>query len=395
MDNPPSLRVQAYRLRLYPNQAQEWAMVQFRGGSVCVYNWALEQYEAGWSAYCEAVAALPEDMADDQRKAAKKAAFQAHWPNRFALSRDLTQMKKLAPAEGERDYRWLADVQAQTLSQALIDCERATQRFLQSVRNKDGESFPRFRSARRHESFRYQQGVKCDDRRVYLPKIGWVRYRAGRAPQGRITQATVKREAGAWYCAVFTERPMEVSPVPADPTTAEGVLLGIDAIVTTSAGLQRLNPQYLERDLDRLARAQRDLARKQKGSRNRRKAVLRVQRIHARIAACRQDTLHQLSRDLVDAHSAIFTQNADFRVEQAAPAPRARHRKMADAGRGALRQMLAYKAGWAGKGFVAVESPCEDSGDGQIPPRSRAEAVRAAGLAVLANGRTPVEGDGQ
>ena len=164
------------------------------------------------------------------------------------------------------------------------------------------------------------------------------------------TSCTVTRDAAGRYFVSFV---VEVETATL-PTTAKvaGIDLGLAHFATLSDGTTIDNPRYLQRDLDRLARAQRQLARKQKGSKNRDKARRKVARIQARIADKRADFLHTLSTRLVREYQALAVEslNVSGMVRN-----RRLSRAIADAGWGMFLGMLAYKCAWYGRELRSVD----------------------------------------
>jgi putative transposase len=178
-------------------------------------------------------------------------------------------------------------------------------------------------------------------------RIVWSRPLPERAEPSTVT---ISRDpAGRWFCSILVET--TVTPHPATDT-AVGVDAGITSLVTLSTGEKIANPRHERRDRVRLARAQRALSRKQKGSNNRQRAVRKLARVHARIADRRRDVLHQLGTRLVRENQTVVIEDlavanmlANHRVARA----------ISDAAWSQLRAMLTYKCRWYGRELVVLD----------------------------------------
>lgn len=257
-----------------------------------------------------------------------------------------TQIKQLPALKQQEETTWLNTVHSQVLQDAVLDLDDAFNRFF-SKQN----GYPKFKSKHgRKQSFSYPQGVKVSDGKVWLPKIGWVRFRKSREIEGVIKRATVRRKASGWYVSLLCE--VEIEPpvaVEVTPENSVGIDLGSIDLVTLSDGRKVGNPRHYRTAERKLARAQRSLSRKQKGSNRRAKQKQKVARLHEKIANCRKDDLHKLSAQLVRENQAVFAEDLNV-----AGIAKRMGKSVYDAGWGELLRQLKYKSEWQGKTFVQI-----------------------------------------
>lgn len=137
-------------------------------------------------------------------------------------------------------------------------------------------AFPRFKKKGLDDAFRHPQGVKLNQQngRIYLPKLGWMRYRASRFVEGEIGQVTVSSHAGRWFVSVQTEREVEAPVHPA--MSLVGIDVGVARFATLSDGTHIEPVNAFRSAAAALAKAQRAMSRKVKFSRNWRKAKAKV-----------------------------------------------------------------------------------------------------------------------
>jgi putative transposase len=257
------------------------------------------------------------------------------------------------------EYGWLTSVHSQVLQQCLIDLERAYTNLFA------GRALPpTYRKKFLSDTFRYPQGFRVDGNRVYLPKIGLVRFWKSRDIDGTIKNVTVSRTGKHWFVAFQVE--MEL-PEPVHPSTAEvGIDLGIATFAAFSDGTLLPPLNVLRTHERKLARAQQALARKVKFSQNWKKQKARIQTLHMRIANCRHDFLHQHSTTISNNHAVICIEDLQVRnmsksAKGTVDAPGRNvaaksglNKAILDQGWGLFRRMLEYKQTWRGGEVIAI-----------------------------------------
>jgi putative transposase len=252
------------------------------------------------------------------------------------------------------ERNWLTEVSAVPLQQSIRNLSVAYKNFFDSVKGKrKGKKVnpPKFRSRRSKQSAAFVNSgfALKDNNRVYLAKIGFLDVVWSRPLPSAPSSVTVIKDAANRYFLSFV---VEVSPeLLPDNGQAVGVDLGIIDFATLSEGEKIKAPKPLKARLKRLRKCQRNLARKQKGSKRREKARLRVAKLHAKVKDTRTDFLHKLSTKLIRENQTIILEdlNTSGMLKN-----RRLSRAISDLGWRSFRTMLEAKSVMYGRDFRVI-----------------------------------------
>ena len=308
--------LRAYKTELDPNNHERTALLKHAGARRWAYNWGLKR------------------KIEEYDQTGKS-------PSAKSLHRKLNRLKKT-------DLGWMYEVSKCAPQEALRDLDLAFAHFFRRLRQGEKPGFPRFKSKKRGiGGFRLTGTIKVYERHVQLPRLGRIKlkergYLPFDDPKVRILSATVTERAGRWFVSLQVEgEHEEVLP----RKTTGGVDLGITALATLSDGESFENPRTLagaERKLQRLNRA---VSRKKKGSKNRRKAVRKLARAHARVANIRENVLHEISAAIVKRFGVVGMEDLNA---EGMGRNRCLAKALKDAAFHELRRQVEYKAAWNG-----------------------------------------------
>lgn len=332
----------SYKFLLRPTRRQEIALAACLEDHRTLYNAALEH----------------------RRTAYRMAGVTIRYGDQSA------ELKHIRADDPDGQGRWSFSSQQATLRRL----DKAFAAFFRRVKAGQKPGFPRFKGRGWFDTVEWPKdgdGCRWDSQPehptatyVRLQGIGHVRVHQHRPVRGRVKTISVKREGRRWYVILACD------DVPAEPLPATGAVVGLDmgvaSLVTTSDGEHLANPRHLAATADRLAAAQRDLARKKRGSKRRLKAVVRVAALHAKVRRQRLDHAHKAALDLVrdydvivheDLRIANMTRSASGTIDNPGRNVAQKsglNRSILDAGWGVFLTILAHKAESAGRELIAV-----------------------------------------
>jgi putative transposase len=311
--------LKAYKFLIKPAKEQSEMFEKHFGAARFVYNWGLEQKTKSY------------------QEGKKTLTF-------LGLGPELVKLKK--------ENIWMKEVNSQSLLASLKNLDNAYTRFF---REKKG--FPKFKSKYNpKQSFQCPQHCTVDFEKglLNIPKVKNIKTVFHRQFEGDIKTVTISKvPSGKYYVSILVEdgKSLQIKPK-LDRNDAIGIDMGLKDFVVTSDGDKIANPKYLRKSEERLARRQRKLSVKKKGSNNRNKQRKKVAKLHKKIANQRKDFLHKVS------HQIVHKNHGTICVEDLCVKGMVKNRKLAksisDAGWGMFYNFLKYKSEWHGKNFLDI-----------------------------------------
>lgn len=307
------LHKKAYKFRIYPNREQKDYFRKTFGCVRFIYNHMLADKI-------------------DHYKATKK-------------------MLHNTPAQYKDQYPFLKEADSLALANAQLNLERAYKNFF---RDKGG-GFPRFKSKHsgtQSYTTNNQNGtVAIVWKHIKLPKIGYVRIKQHRPLEGRIKNVTVSMTAGGrYYVSILAE--CDIEPLPATDRKI-GIDLGIKDLAITSEGEKFDNRKAFSANEKKLARLQRTLSRRKKGSRNYIRQKRKIAVWHEKTANRRRDHLHKISHKLVSENQVIVSESLAVKNMLG---NHSLAKAIADASWGELVRQITYKSAWYGRTYIKVST---------------------------------------
>lgn len=317
----------SYKFRIYPNESQRILIEKTFGCCRFVYNHYLAK------------------SIEDYKLTGKMNS-------RFQNDKDYTQLKK------QEEFFWLKETDASAHQSALKDLDAAYQNFFRRVKRGQKPGFPKFKKKTSAQSYTTPNFNNTDvskvmrDNHIKICKLGWVKAKIDRIPQGHWVNMTIRRTASGKYFVLLC-----CVDVPHEEYETTGSLIGIDLgikdFAITSDGEKLENPKFLRKSEKRLKMLQRRLSKKKKGSKNYEEARIQLARQHEKITNQRYDFLQKLSTNLVKNHDLIVLESLKVKAM-------VRNHKLArsisDASWSEFVRMLAYKCEWNRKMLVQIDT---------------------------------------
>ena len=306
----------SYRFRIYPNEDQETLIVKHIGSCRFVWNHFLDMRNKRYA------------------ETGKGMTYK--------------EMALLLPAL-KKENKWLNEVNSQSIQQVVMHLDSAFHGFFKKI-----GKYPVFKKKANGGSFAVPQNFKVEDNHLIILKFKTpIRMFVHRKIEGHMRSLTVSRtSSGKYYVSILADTGIQTpEPKEIEAESSVGMDVGITEFFTTSDGLQIGNPWNLKKSEKKLAKAQKQLSRKTKGSKNRNKAIIRVATIQEHIANQRMDFHNKISDILTRQYDTMITEslNVSGMMKNHNLA-----RSIADAGWSSFFTMLKTKALSRGKNIIGI-----------------------------------------
>ena len=312
--------IRAYKYRIYPNEEQKVLFAKTFGCVRYVYNWALETKSSAWKESKESISAITLN----------------------------NRMKSELKAEKE----WLGEVNSQSLQMSIRNMDTAYTNFF-----KHGARFPNFKSKHDRQAFHNPQrcSVDFDGGTLTIPKAKKVKAVFHRTFKGTIKDVTISKEKdGRYYASILVDTGVQPLPKKSiERETTIGIDTGLKTFAVCSNGEEFATPHFQRQQKRKLKLLNRQLSRKEKGSRAFNRTKLRLARVHSKIARQRLDYQHKITHRLTREN-----QVGTICVEDLNVRGMMRNKHLAydisDAAIGEFYRQLKYKCEWYGVNYIEV-----------------------------------------
>ena len=266
----------SHKIRLIPSLDQEDYFRRACGTSRFTYNWALDAWKKGYESGGK--------------------------PSGRKLKVDFNAIRR-------KQYPWTYDVHRDCTAAAFDNIHNAFQHFFRRVKQGKNPGYPQFKKkGKSNDSFFIANDkFKLEGKKIRIPKLGWVKMRETLRFKGKIMSAVVSRTAEQWFVSIAVDT--EINQQPPKTKGAVGVDLGLSTLATMSDGQKVHHSPKLKSKDKQIRRLHRSVSRRQKGSANRRKAVVKLACKYQELANIRGDTLHKLTTELCQQYETVVIED--------------------------------------------------------------------------------------
>ncbi|PYB68473.1 transposase [Thermoplasma sp. Kam2015] len=276
--------ITAAKVKLYPNERQKILLEKHFGSCRFVYNYFLAKRDEYYITH---------------RDAEKSSLSYLDTQNM------LIELKK--------EYPWLYEINSQSLQMSLRFLDNAFKNFF----HKNTEH-PKFKKKGINEYFAVPQHIKIQGNRIYFPKFSEGIYFKGSEKKlseiKDINEIVITKDSGYYYCSIIYEIPEELpEKKPLSAENSVGIDLGIEKFATLSPGIAIENPGFIKKLEKRIKKLQKQLSRKQNGSKNRRKHILKLQKEYMKLRNMREDFDDKISTAIAKQYDTIIIEDLNVK----------------------------------------------------------------------------------
>ena len=324
-----------YKYKILPTKEQEESLLQCGGNTRFLWNYVLK-------------------INQDYYKKTGKFKFY------HELAVSLPKLKE--------EYPFLKESFSQSLQMVLRQFDKALK---DSFKKEKG--FPSFKKKMLlSDSFTCPQKWRLGRGFVFIPKIGEVKWIKHRAMKGKPKSITISQDGGKWYCSVLCEYTVPDKAKECDNVV--GCDVGLKEFATLSEGTVISNPRHTKKYENKLAKEQRKLSKKQKGSKNRFKQRLKVRKIQNKVRDTRKDFLHKTSNLIAKNYDGIFVEDLNIKGMMK---NHCLAKSIGDVSWSEFNRQLEYKCKWSFKYYLKIgrfeptSKTCSNCGCVQEMPLSK------------------------
>lgn len=329
----------SYKYRIYPNKKQKVLIHKTFGCTRFVYN------------FCRAWQKREEDMwqlvKEMQEQGYPFQDYKSKYFNKFESIKFITDLKK--------KYIWLKEVDNTALQNSVKRLDNAYKKYYTKQGGK-----PKFKSKKNliqsYTSNNNSTGaggtIRIIGNYIKIPKLGAIKFRDKSRPQGKILNATISYEADKYYVSLSCK---DVYIEEFSKTNQNvGTDLGIVDFAILSNGDKIPNNRFYEKQLNKLEKLNKELARKQIGSSNWKKSKIKLSKTYQKISNQRKDFLNKATTNLVKQYDVICIEDLDVSAMKETDSSK-RNMRVSDVSWYEFKRQLTYKCEWYGKTLSIVD----------------------------------------